>query len=186
MHNYNSSSLTDEALYGNDAEANKTVWYFAFGSNLSLDVFEKRRGILALQIFPAVLKDYELVFNLPGFPFIEPTFANLKQTNGKEVEGCAFRLTKKQLDFLLLTEGGGRSYQYTKVCIYPYHNNAKPNDNENKIEEAFTLICEPELSLDELNAKKHLPSQRYVNLLIDGSKARGLLLLFFHLIIKNN
>ena len=59
--------------------AEPTVFYLAYGSNLSASTFLGRRGIRPLSSLPVYVPGYILVFNLPGIPYWEPCFANLKK-----------------------------------------------------------------------------------------------------------
>ena len=52
--------------------------YFAYGSNVNTKTMKGTRGITPSAAYPAVLPGYELVFNVPGLPFIEPAFASVR------------------------------------------------------------------------------------------------------------
>lgn len=54
------------------------VWYLAYGSNLNPKVFEGRRGIKPLEKRNVLVPGLELTFDLAGFPYIEPRFANTR------------------------------------------------------------------------------------------------------------
>lgn len=53
-------------------------WYLAYGSNLSSKTFEGRRGIRPLACCNVVVPSLQLSFDLPGFPYMEPCFANVR------------------------------------------------------------------------------------------------------------
>lgn len=49
---------------------------------------------------PAVLRNYKLAFNYPGFQLVEPSYANVKPDDGDEAEvhGVAFCMTRKSME----------------------------------------------------------------------------------------
>jgi len=53
------------------------VWYFAYGSNLSVDVFRGRRGIEHRRALPGRLHGWRLVFDKPPIVPIGESYANL-------------------------------------------------------------------------------------------------------------
>jgi hypothetical protein len=53
-----------------------TVLYLAYGSNLCHETFQGRRKIRPLSAVNVVVPELELVFDLPGLPYLEPCFAN--------------------------------------------------------------------------------------------------------------
>jgi len=53
-----------------------TLLYLAYGSNLSSEVFLGRRKIRPLSAVNVSAPSLRLVFDLPGFPYAEPCFAN--------------------------------------------------------------------------------------------------------------
>lgn len=62
-----------------DLEAPKpveTVLYLAYGSNLCAETFLGRRGIRPISQINVVVPSLKLTFDLPGFPYSEPCFAN--------------------------------------------------------------------------------------------------------------
>jgi hypothetical protein len=56
-----------------------TIWYFAYGSNMNKKVFQGRRLIKPAESVAAVLPGWQLTFNQPGLPFIEPAFAAVER-----------------------------------------------------------------------------------------------------------
>ncbi|KAL7267975.1 hypothetical protein RUND412_009423 [Rhizina undulata] len=54
----------------------ETVLYLAYGSNLCAATFLHRRGISPLSKRNVVVPRLQLVFDLPGIPYLEPRFAN--------------------------------------------------------------------------------------------------------------
>ncbi len=55
------------------------VLYFAYGSNMEPEVFEKRRGIKPMLSVPGVVDGYVLSFRLLGIPYLEPGFATIER-----------------------------------------------------------------------------------------------------------
>ena len=46
--------------------------YFAYGSNVGTKTITGVRGVKPSASYPAILRDYRLVFNVPGLPYVEP------------------------------------------------------------------------------------------------------------------
>ena len=94
--------------------------YFAYGSNVNTKTFNGTRGITPSAAYPAVLPGYELVFNVPGLPFVEPAFASVRRVVGEkpktapstgrfarfatETHGVAYVVTDEQWRTILRTE----------------------------------------------------------------------------------
>lgn len=55
----------------------------------------------------AVLKDYRLVFNQPGIPWLEPSFANIEEATGEYIEGVLYEITGAEMIRLDISEGNG-------------------------------------------------------------------------------
>ncbi|KAI1082687.1 hypothetical protein F5B20DRAFT_480134 [Whalleya microplaca] len=53
-----------------------TVLYLAYGSNLSAETFLGRRGIRPISQLNVSAPAFDLAFDLPGLPYLEPCFAN--------------------------------------------------------------------------------------------------------------
>lgn len=56
--------------------AAKSVFYLAYGSNLSKETFLGKRGIRPISQLNVVVPSLRLTFDLPGIPYSEPCFAN--------------------------------------------------------------------------------------------------------------
>jgi len=176
VHDHNLDALQDSAI---DVKS-KTLWYFAFGSNLSPAVFEARRKIDPLQAWPAVVKGYELVFDLPGFPPFEPSFANLsacehKLPDGEEchscvVHGVVYRISEEALDHLHMTEGGPENYKLEQVFAYPYLPGQGDFDESTGNIPSFTLVAPPSRTLGKHRVETFKPSERYLKILQTGAR----------------
>ena len=55
----------------------KTALYFGYGSNMSTQYLIKRRKIIPHESKVGVLKDYQLIMNMGGPNFLEPSFGNI-------------------------------------------------------------------------------------------------------------
>ena len=134
----------------------KTVLYFGYGSNMSTQYLIKRRKIIPLESQAAFLKDYELIMNMEGPNFLEPSFANIRNFKGFNVEGVVHEIEKKDLQKIVNTEG--EDYELIKLFIHV----------GGKKKTAYTLIY-------KTNETKDIPpSKRYLKILIRAAKENHL------------
>ena len=134
----------------------KTVFYFGYGSNMSTQYLIKRRKIIPLESQAALLKDYKLVMNMEGPNFLEPSFANISNCKGFDVEGVIHEIDEKDLQKIVNTEG--EDYELVKLSIYM----------SGKKKTAYTLIY-------KTNETKDIPpSKRYLKILIRAAKENNL------------
>jgi len=86
----------------NEAKTEKTVLYLAYGSNLCAETFRGRRKIKPLSATNVVVPALEVVFDLPGLPYVEPRFANTRFRPGydppKQVDHKTFEVAKQLKD----------------------------------------------------------------------------------------
>ncbi len=47
---------------------------------------------------PAILRDYQLIFDYIGLPKVEPSYANVREEEGEEVHGLAFGMDKENAE----------------------------------------------------------------------------------------
>ena len=94
----------------------KTILYFGYGSNMSTQYLIKRRKIIPHESKVAVLKDYQLIMNMGGPNFLEPSFANIRNCKGVKVEGVIHRIDKEDLQKIVNTEG--EDYKLVKLLVY--------------------------------------------------------------------
>ncbi len=134
----------------------KTLFYFGYGSNMSTQYLIKRRKIIPLESQVAHLKDYELIMNMEGPNFLEPSFANIKLSKGSTVEGVIHKINDKDLQKIVNTEG--EDYQLVKLSVYIA--------GKRKI--AYTLIYITK------ETKDIPPSKRYLKILINAAKENNL------------
>jgi len=132
-----------------------SVCYFAFGANMSSSVL-RRRGIEILSREPARLPGYRLVFDLAGFPWIEPAFASIERHPEREVHGVLYRLTPDQLARIDSYEG--RAYSFIEVEV--------------EGASSGTTRCRTYRSRRATPGLR--PSRRYLRVLCRGARENGL------------
>jgi hypothetical protein len=105
----------------------------------------------------AVLKDYRLVFNQPGIPWLEPSFANIEEAPGEYIEGVLYEITGEEMVRLDISEGNG-AYDIVTSNV---------EGEVSGIVTAHTFLTR------KVGHGLH-PSLRYMNLLIEGAKEHDL------------
>ena len=134
----------------------KTLFYFGYGSNMSTQYLIKRRKIIPVSSNVGVLKNYQLIMNMSGPSFLEPSFANIRNCRGFNVEGVVHEIGKEDLQKIVNTEG--EDYELVKLWIYV----------SGKKKTAYTLIY-------KTNETKDIPpSKRYLKILIKAAKENNL------------
>ncbi|OJJ45962.1 hypothetical protein ASPZODRAFT_17392 [Penicilliopsis zonata CBS 506.65] len=105
-----------------------TLWYFAYGSNISHDKFVGSRGIHPLAEAHVRLPGWALEMSIPGFPYREPAFASIQPGrdghDGKQtidVQGTAYLVTRAQYASIIASEGGGIAYREVVVWAEALH-----------------------------------------------------------------
>lgn len=61
-----------------DPSQPSTIFYLAYGSNLSSETFKGRRGIRPISQTNVVVPELVMTFDLAGLPYLEPCFANTR------------------------------------------------------------------------------------------------------------
>jgi sulfite reductase (NADPH) flavoprotein alpha-component len=95
-------------------ERESTVWYLAYGANMSRRVLA-RRGLAPLSSEPARLDGYRLSFSHPGLLPVEPAFANLEPEAGGTVHGVLHHLSTA--DMARLDRMEGAEYLHEEVAV---------------------------------------------------------------------
>ena len=131
------------------------VHYFAFGANMSSAVL-RRRGIEVLSREPARLRGYRLVFDLAGFPWVEPAFASIVRHPEHDVYGVLYRLTPDQIERVDSYEG--RAYSFIEVEV----------EGERS---GTTRSCAYQTKRSTPGLR---PSRRYLRVLCGGARENGL------------
>ena len=122
---------------------------------MSKQYLENIRGIFPIRSRPTKLLDYELIMNLKGPNFIEPSFANIRYKTGSKVEGILHEVSQNDLDRIVASEG--ETYELI---------NEQVELDGSKVE-SFTLRSTEELSI-EVPA-----SRRYMDILIRAAVENG-------------
>ena len=123
---------------------------------MSTQYLIKRRKIIPVESQAALLKDYELIMNMGGPNFLEPSFANIRPSKGSTVEGVIHEIDEVDLQKIINTEG--EDYQLVKLSVL----------TEGKRKTAYTLIYITE-ETDDIP-----PSKRYLKILISAAKENNL------------
>lgn len=92
-----------------------SAWYFAYGANMLTDVLVRRRGIVPLSSEQARLDGYQLVFNQPGLPYIEPCFATIQPAPADSVYGVLHHLNAT--DTAQIDRFEGRGYRRLTIRV---------------------------------------------------------------------
>ncbi len=124
---------------------------------MNSQVFQGRRSMKPTKIERAVLKEYKLVFNQPGIPWLEPSFANIEEAPGEYIEGVLYEITGEEMVRLDKSEGNG-AYDIVTSNV---------EGEVSGTVEAHTFATK------NVSAGLH-PSLRYMNLLINGAQEHGL------------
>ena len=90
---------------GGGPENPNTVLYLAYGSNLSAETFQGRRGIKPLAQLNVVVPELVMTFDLAGLPYMEPCFANTRYR--KQVPLTPAAITESELEKAPLLDSGG-------------------------------------------------------------------------------
>lgn len=78
--------LDEKEILRKAAGRENTVFYLAYGSNLSSKTFLGKRGIKPLSQIAVLVPGLRLTFNLPGVPYAEPCFATTQFRNPKSLK----------------------------------------------------------------------------------------------------
>ncbi|KAF2729069.1 hypothetical protein EJ04DRAFT_516215, partial [Polyplosphaeria fusca] len=94
-----------------------TLWYFAYGSNMSSAKFTGSRGIVPLKSKLVRIPGWVLTMEIPGVPYAEPSFSAIRRREDSEAEqgqpdvaGVAYLITLAQYQKVVASEGGGIAY----------------------------------------------------------------------------
>ena len=128
-------SSTRQIRQKRNTKDQKIYKYFAYGSNMALSTMTNLREIEPISYTPAILPNHELIFNVPGLPFVEPSFASVEPTqlmrndiNATDVclvHGVLYELTEKDFVTICRTEGVPFAYQLHRCKPIPYTGDGK-------------------------------------------------------------
>ncbi|KFY15341.1 hypothetical protein V492_02056 [Pseudogymnoascus sp. VKM F-4246] len=180
-----------------DESSGENIFYLAYGSNLARKTFLGMRGIRPLSQKNVHCPSLTLTFDLGGFPYLEPCFANTRYTSDppppgppdmdyhkthwkKGVVGVVYEVTKQDFLKILATEGGGASYQDVIVPCYALESDISvvPEVPTGEPFDAHTLYCpwraDGSSAQNRPNPNHAQPSPRYMNLLTSGAAEHNL------------
>ncbi|EXJ53574.1 uncharacterized protein A1O5_13141 [Cladophialophora psammophila CBS 110553] len=182
---------TSAVVAGDD----ETVLYLGYGSNLSAETFRGKRGIRPVSQVNVLAPTLSLTFDLPGIPYSEPCFGNVRyrqetpQQEGnsttakdyhkdrwsKGLVGVVYEVTKSDYVHIIATEGGGAGYQDVLVDCYPL--NGGPMEDvplmpSGQPFKAHTLFAPAKTTRPDPSYAQ--PSPRYLKLITDGAEEHGL------------
>ncbi|KFY25099.1 hypothetical protein V493_04841 [Pseudogymnoascus sp. VKM F-4281 (FW-2241)] len=177
-----------------DESSGDNIFYLAYGSNLASKTFLGMRGIRPLSQKNVHCPILTLTFDLGGFPYLEPCFANTRYTADtpppgppgvdyhkthwkKGVVGVVYEVTKQDFLKIMATEGGGASYQDVIVPCYPLASDIDvvPEVPTGEPFDAHTLYSPWRPGgLNRPDPNHAQPSPRYLNLLISGAAEHNL------------
>ncbi|OAP54880.1 hypothetical protein AYL99_10580 [Fonsecaea erecta] len=173
----------------------ETVLYLGYGSNLSAETFRGKRGIRPVSQVNVLVPSLSLTFDLPGIPYSEPCFANVRyrevtpQEDGdnaiskdyhkdhwrKGLVGVVYEVTKSDFVHIIATEGGGAGYHDVLVDCYAL--NGGPTEDvplmpSGQPFKAHTLFAPNKTNRPDPSYAQ--PSPRYLKLITDGAEEHGL------------
>ena len=189
----------EESLGDSQGSEPKTFLYLAYGSNLSAETFQGKRGIRPLNAVNVVVPSLRMTFDLPGLPYGEPCFANSgRRIPGEKLDkryrknrwtkgmvGVVYELTPKDFYHVLATEGGGASYQDVLVECHQLVAGSRtvpeiPETSPFLSHTLFAPASDPSQP-DEPGGRFHRPdpsyaqsSARYLKLIRDGANEHDL------------
>jgi hypothetical protein len=175
-----------------ETEAKDTVLYLGYGSNLCAETFQGKRNIRPLSQVNVVVPALSLTFDLPGLPYTEPCFGNVRYRDTsaaidvaredyhkdhwhKGLVGVVYEVTRADYINIIATEGGGSGYQDVLVDCYALNgtlNEIVPSDPSGPHFKAHTLYDPSGLSRREHSYAQ--PSARYLKLITDGATEHDL------------
>jgi len=142
-----------------DGHPDDDVWYFAYGANMHDDAFRERRKIRPAEWRPGRVRGYRLRFNLDGRPKGRAAPANIGEDPDLEVWGVLYRITRRDLVRLNASEGIP-GWRYKPIQL-------QAEDIDGNGLTAFGYIADG-------NDRDGNPSLRYLTLLREGARDRGL------------
>lgn len=138
-----------------DMAVDDTLWYFAYGANMSRRVLD-RRGLSPLSSEPARLDGYRLRFSHRGVLPIEPAFANIEAHPGGAVHGALYRLRRDEM--LRLDRVESADYAHVDVPVTG----------------ATAGAVLARAYLDPRPVEGRVPSRRYLRVCCAGARELGL------------
>lgn len=139
------------------------VWNFGFGSNMSVENVERKKGHKVLASCSGIVHGWKMSFNLRGMALVEPAFANAMPGQPTDnIHGVAILLGRDDVLKLSAQERG-----YDKVWV-------EVNCYDGKKIKAFIFTRTRAGDRPFLPPNEQTPSVRYLNLLLKGAESGGL------------
>jgi len=179
-----------------ETNSNGTVYYLAYGSNLSKATFRGMRGINPLSSQNVHVPSLDLTFDLPGMPYSEPCFANsrYRDINAPPTKspyhkdrwqngmiGVVYEVTIDDFRTIIKTEGGGVGYQDVIVDCFVLPEGVKSLDKglrqDGTAIRAHTLLASRDNTsgwATRADPSYAQPSARYLGLIISGGEEHNL------------
>ena len=121
---HHSASGFSRAVEWNSNNNNPTTYhYFAIGSNMCPATMTSLRSLQPVSASAAVLPDYELAFDIPGNPLIEPSAASVRPAGPPKnvvVHGVLYELSERDFGRLGASEGVPWAYRWEECRVIPY------------------------------------------------------------------
>jgi hypothetical protein len=110
-----------------ETKPKSTLWYFAYGSNISLATFTGSRGTVPIDTARVRLPGWSIIMEIPGLPYSEPSFSSIARRNEVQekcvkdpgVYAVAYLMTADQFKHVIASEGGGIAYIRIRVVGEP-------------------------------------------------------------------
>mmetsp|Transcript_35758 Transcript_35758/g.67403 ORF Transcript_35758/g.67403 Transcript_35758/m.67403 type:complete len:303 (-) Transcript_35758:1096-2004(-) len=146
-------------------------WFFGYGATIHETVLE-RRGIVALEAYPASIKDYALAFDVGGVG-AEAAFASVAPAEGARTHGMLYKFSQEDYLSMLRSENAvpPAEGEEDKRTYFAHPVTAEPYGGEHAAVEAATLCVMPNKVSPE---DRRSPSRRYLALICEGARQRGL------------
>jgi len=144
-----------------------TIWYLAYGSNLSAQKFIHDRKIQPLKAICVAVPGYVLDMNSAGVPYSEPAFAsispvgNTMQEKLAQLIGTSYLLTPDMYAKVIASEGGGIAYKEIEVTAETLPDMVTPTSGP-EVQSEVTTSPMTVRTLVTLLPRRARPSARYM------------------------
>jgi hypothetical protein len=166
---------------------------------MAISTMTKLRNINPISSTAAILPNHTLRFNIPGIPYIEPSYASVEPTSSQDkvgvneegtcVHGVLYVLTPNDFATICQTEGVPFIYSLHRCYVVPYVGNGKTAGMDTLLQKTTTTNAESSTTATTTRDKKIVsaftlratsnknrqvgynipPSQSYINVLLRGA-----------------
>lgn len=133
----------------------KSVWYFAYGSNMDVERMKKRVGRLPDRV-PGILRGWRLEFNKEAANIPGAGYANIIPCPDSAVEGILYAVTEEELRKLDGYEGVPNHYIRDQISVV--------RKDTDEVVSAVTYVANPNKVRDGLK-----PTREYLGYLLAGA-----------------